>query len=168
MSAFTGRRRGGSLLWRAVPLPPHASPEQALEVREVLRALAGLPRRQYLVLYLHSLLGLSQAEVARELRVSRQTVAVHLHRARQAMRRLLGMTPAARGGRRPLAAAGRLGGGNGLRLRADRVAATLREALHWLEEPAAADGAEPEGTRRRPAGAQSRRRGWRPLRRRPR
>jgi RNA polymerase sigma factor (sigma-70 family) len=58
--------------------------------REVLRAVAQLPRRQREVLVLRYFLGLSDSEIAADLRVSRGTVASTASRALAALARKVG------------------------------------------------------------------------------
>ena len=74
--------------------PAHErSPERVLSERErmveILRAMDALPPRQRQVLYLFSIEGLPQAEIARVLELSTEAVKAHLCLARQTLRRRL-------------------------------------------------------------------------------
>lgn len=125
-----------------LPVPTHAGPERAAGVREVLCALAGLPPRQHLVMLL-SMAGLSPAQIAAELGVTRGTVGVHLFRARRALEQELGIPP---GQRRALSPLRRPGCAP---LPADLVAAAVRAAMRWLEESVEARAAARSAIRAR-------------------
>lgn len=70
-----------------------ASPHDAAERREIRErfaaALAALPPRQRLVISMFEVDGLSTAEIAESLRISRETVRWHHHQARHALRSAL-------------------------------------------------------------------------------
>lgn len=66
------------------------SPQDQAFDRAVAEALSGLPRAQREVLALHYLLDLSVADVADRLGIAEGTVKAHLHRGRNALRRVLG------------------------------------------------------------------------------
>jgi len=118
-----------------VPVPPHASPEQVAEVHEVLRALAALPRRQRIVMGLHSQ-GTPNEEIATALSVSEATVRTYLFRAREKLRGLLERTPASDAGEALVPSSS---GSALLRLPADPVATGVRDATQWLKEAAELD-----------------------------
>jgi len=113
-----------------LPVPAHVSAEQAARVSEVLGAVAGLPRQQYLVVCLHALSGLSHEEIAGVLGVSPRTVRVHLFRARQTLRKVLDIGAGPSG-------AGALLLVIGWRRAAakDRVTEAIGTADDWLAEP---------------------------------
>jgi RNA polymerase sigma-70 factor (ECF subfamily) len=70
-----------------------ASPHELAERREVRErfaiALAGLPARQRLVVSMFEVDGLTTAEIAEALGITRETVRWHHHQARQALRNAL-------------------------------------------------------------------------------
>lgn len=73
--------------WRATS----GNPEHVMLVRSVLAAVAALPARQRLMLVMHCLQGMSQREIAEELRVRPNTVAAAIFNARKALRTSLGV-----------------------------------------------------------------------------
>ncbi|GAA1909235.1 hypothetical protein GCM10009716_18980 [Streptomyces sodiiphilus] len=66
-----------------------AGADRSIEARAVLDALAALPPRQRTVLVLHSLEGMSQEAVARELGLTRGGVAAGLFKARRKLEKVL-------------------------------------------------------------------------------
>lgn len=123
-----------------VPVAPEAGPERAALAREVLRVLGGLPQQQRMALVLHCLHGLPQREVARQLRITRGTVAAHVFKARRALEEGLGMTqtPSDWLGEGLVAASTRNGPPRARRT--DPVAAALRETEEWLRAGVEAEG----------------------------
>jgi RNA polymerase sigma-70 factor (ECF subfamily) len=86
--------------WRRVGVrETHQLPDQAVQPErewvdpQLLGALRALPRRQQAVMVLRYLCDLSPAEIAAQLGISADTVAVHHHRARQALRAALQPPP---------------------------------------------------------------------------
>src|SRR5882757_5579538 len=76
------RRRLEEMAALELPVSPFATPHEALEAKEVLAAVAGLPPMQRAVLVHCCLDGMKQAEVAKLLHIQRGTVAAHLFKAR--------------------------------------------------------------------------------------
>lgn len=72
-----------------LPDPRAASPEAALEARELYRVIAELPEAFRDTLVAVDVVGLSYAEAARLLRVREATVTTRLHRARRRVTRAL-------------------------------------------------------------------------------
>ena len=121
------RRRQEEVAALELPVSPSATPHEALAAKEVLAAVAGLPRVQRAVLVHCCLDGMKQAEVAKLLGIQRGTVAAHLHKAREALAAKLGL-----GARTPddgLVAA----------VRRDQVLDSLRTAERWLTDGFADD-----------------------------
>ncbi|MDT9701389.1 sigma-70 family RNA polymerase sigma factor [Streptomyces sp. P17] len=90
------RRRKWELAWfqgrRMDTQPVTAAPvEDTVFVRQLLRIIPRLPRRQRQVLVLHCLEGLPQEEVAAELGISRSSVANSLAQARARLKKMLGL-----------------------------------------------------------------------------
>lgn len=90
------RRRRQESVALELPGSPYATAEQALEVKQVLAALAKLTDAQRTVVVLCCLEGRPQAEVARLLRITRSTVAAHLFNARKALAARFGRVPVGR------------------------------------------------------------------------
>jgi RNA polymerase sigma factor (sigma-70 family) len=87
--------------WRRVGVrETHQVPDQAVPARrewvdpQLLAALRALPRRQQAVMVLRYLCDLSPDQIAAQLGISTDTVAVHHHRARRALRAALQPPPA--------------------------------------------------------------------------
>jgi RNA polymerase sigma factor (sigma-70 family) len=120
-----------------------AGPEQAAEVREVLRRLAGLPRLQRAAIVLHCLQGLSQDEVARELGVKRGTVAASIFQARRTLAESLGLPRAARRVSREDFVAASVRTAQSSAMRADDPVAAMLEVAE--DSIRAAVAAEPAG-----------------------
>jgi RNA polymerase sigma factor (sigma-70 family) len=132
-----------------LPVSPYATPHEALEAKEVLAAVAGLPPMQRTVLVHCCLDGMKQAEVAKLLRIQRGTVAAHLFKARAALADRLGL-----GARTPddeLVATARR----------DRIMESLQVAQRWLAEGFAADGPTRDRVLRAVDQVQPPRRWWR-------
>jgi RNA polymerase sigma factor (sigma-70 family) len=126
------RRRQETMALR-LPMPAVAGPEQTAEAREVLAALATLPRPQRTALVLYSLHGHPHQEIAEMLGLRAVTVRVSVHRARQALRHRLGTLPARDAEpREPLVTAGPP-------VAAGSVVHALRTAEGWLGEVCRAD-----------------------------
>jgi len=143
------RRRLEEMAALELPVSPFATPHEALEAKEVLAAVAGLPPMQRTVLVHCCLDGMKQAEVAKLLHIQRGTVAAHLFKARETLAAKLGL-----GARTPddgLVAAARR----------DQIMESLQVAERWLADGFAAD----ERTRERVLAAvdqvQPPRRWWR-------
>jgi RNA polymerase sigma-70 factor (ECF subfamily) len=86
--------------WRRVGVrETHEVPDQAVAARrewvdpQLLGALRALPRRQQAVMVLRYLCDLSPDQIATQLGISADTVAVHHHRARRALRAALQPPP---------------------------------------------------------------------------
>jgi len=135
------RRRLEEMAALELPVSPFATPHEALEAKEVLAAVAGLPPMQRAVLVHCCLDGMKQAEVAKLLGLRRGTVAAHLFKAREALAKRLGLPitrvvedglVAVRWDRRVSAGAG---------LSEDPLDLALRGAEQWLTDGFATDGA---------------------------
>ncbi|HWE13806.1 MAG TPA: RNA polymerase sigma factor [Solirubrobacteraceae bacterium] len=74
-------------------------PEQAIEVKEVLEAIAALPEDFRLAIVAVDVLGLSYAEAGRALDAREATITTRLYRARQRIARGLSQEPASGGTR---------------------------------------------------------------------
>lgn len=93
-TALSRRRRARSVLPLHEPPPPNVDESLILaeEHREVLQALAGLPRRQREVLILRYWSGLSEADMSQTLGVSNGTIKSTASRGLAALRAALGGT----------------------------------------------------------------------------
>ncbi|HRB13281.1 MAG TPA: sigma-70 region 4 domain-containing protein, partial [Vicinamibacteria bacterium] len=69
--------------------PSRATPERALELKEVRRALANLPERQRKALWLKAAEGRSYREIAKTLDCTESDVANAVFRGREALARFL-------------------------------------------------------------------------------
>ena len=83
------QRRPEVALEAANDRPSHASPEKALELKEVRRALANLPERQRKALWLKAAEGRSYREIARMLDCTESDVANAVFRGRETLARTL-------------------------------------------------------------------------------
>ena len=83
------RRRPEVPLDAAYDRPSHSNPEKTLELKEVHRALRGLPDRQRRALWLKAVEGRSYREIAKTLECSESDVANAVFRGRETLARLL-------------------------------------------------------------------------------
>ena len=86
----TRQRRPEVSLEAAFDAPSRVNPEKGLELREVQRALALLPKRQGKALWLKAAEGLSYREIADTLDCSEADVANAIFRGRETLSKLLG------------------------------------------------------------------------------
>lgn len=115
-----------------------ASPEETAEARAVLAALGALPDNLRYVMVMHCLYGVPQQELADELGITRNAIALRVRAARQVLEASLGMVPTGRHSADSLLpAAGRLS----MHQIADPLVRRLRETESWLQR-SAADNAE--------------------------
>jgi RNA polymerase sigma-70 factor, ECF subfamily len=106
---------------RAVARPDATAVDEGVDAEAVRAAVAGLPERDRTAIELHYWAELPQAEVARELGVSENALAVRLHRARERLRGLLAQ--------------------RGVAVGAAALAAALLPAQAWSAPPALVAGA---------------------------
>ena len=83
------QRRPEVALEAAHDRPSYATPEKALELKEVRRALANLPERQRKALWLKAAAGRSYREIAKTLQCTESDVANAIFRGRETLARLL-------------------------------------------------------------------------------
>ena len=83
------QRRSEVALEAAHDRPSSATPEKALELKEVRRALANLPERQRKALWLKAAEGRSYREIAKTLQCTESDVANAIFRGRETLARLL-------------------------------------------------------------------------------
>lgn len=108
----------------------NGSPEQSVEARATLAALAKLPDAQRTVMVMYCLLGMEQQEIAEELGLTANAVRQRVFKARRALEKVLSKRAAAH--EDALApATGPVLLTEGV-LAADRTAAALRTAESWL------------------------------------
>lgn len=77
----------GEVIWASLPL--QASPEDLWHARKVMEAIANLPNKQKITVYLSRVEGWSHAEIGDYLQCAVATVGVHLHRGTARLRRWL-------------------------------------------------------------------------------
>jgi RNA polymerase sigma-70 factor (ECF subfamily) len=77
----------------ALPAAVHADLEQTVEVREIFRLLPALPPKQRKALIM-SYQGMSQADIAKAMGVTRGTVARNIYKARRSLEKTLGWAAA--------------------------------------------------------------------------
>ncbi|MER6141005.1 SigE family RNA polymerase sigma factor [Streptomyces sparsogenes] len=105
-----------------VPAAASASVEETSEALAALRALGMLPPRQRQVVVMHSLEGMSYAEIGAELGISAGSVGSNLHKARARLSLLLDVSPEL----------GRPGESLFPGVRTDPLSTALRGAAAWL------------------------------------
>jgi RNA polymerase sigma-70 factor (ECF subfamily) len=115
--------------WRA----SDGSPEQAVEARATLAALAKLPHRQRTVMIMLSVFEMTPQEIAKELGLTGTAVRQPIYRARRKLEKMLGVPRAGH------VSADGLASVTGpvfdyTQAAEDRPAAALREAENWLRE----------------------------------
>lgn len=84
------QRRPEVSIEAAFDRPSRVNPEKGIELKEVQRALARLPKRQRKALWLKAAEGLSYREIAETLECSEPDVANAIFRGRETLSRLLG------------------------------------------------------------------------------
>jgi RNA polymerase sigma-70 factor (ECF subfamily) len=96
------RPQTGATLDDVQPPDPRSvrQPEQAIEVKEIMEAIAGLPEDFRLAIVAVDVLGLSYAEAASALETREATITTRLYRARQRIARQLSPPPEPRDGAR--------------------------------------------------------------------
>ncbi|MFF7648441.1 RNA polymerase sigma factor [Streptomyces sp. NPDC007983] len=107
-----------------VPAATTATVEETAEALAVLRALGTLPPRQRQVVVMHSLEGMSYAEIAAELGISTGSVGSNLHKARARLTLLLDLSWDVRPDGERLMSADQL----------DPLCGALRGAAAWLRD----------------------------------
>ncbi len=105
-----------------VPAAASAGVEETSEALAALRALGMLPPRQRQVVVMHSLEGMSYAEIGAELGISAGSVGSNLHKARARLSLLLDVSPEL----------GRPGESLVPGVRTDPLSSALRGAAAWL------------------------------------
>ncbi|MGY0060575.1 RNA polymerase sigma factor [Streptomyces sp. LZ34] len=105
-----------------VPAATTATVEETSEALAALRALGMLPPRQRQVVVMHSLEGMSYAEIGAELGISAGSVGSNLHKARARLSLLLDVSPEL----------GRPGDSLVPGVRTDPLSTALRGAAAWL------------------------------------
>lgn len=107
-----------------VPAATTATVEETAEALAVLRALGTLPPRQRQVVVMHSLEGMSYAEISAELGISTGSVGSNLHKARARLTLLLDLSREVRPDGERLMSADEL----------DPLSAALHGAAAWLRD----------------------------------
>lgn len=90
LNALRSRRRRPEVsIEEAAELPEAGSPDKAIELEEVRRAMSRLPERQRQALWLRASLGKSYREIALSLKCSEADVANAIFRGRETLARLV-------------------------------------------------------------------------------
>ncbi|MFD3547464.1 RNA polymerase sigma factor [Streptomyces sp. NPDC058655] len=109
-----------------VAVPRQALPEETVQARRVLTAMAALPPRQRMVLVMYSLYAMTHQEIAGDLGIAASTARGNLRKGRDNLRRMLGLDP----GTDPLGEVPLVGTGGPVP--GDRLAAALSSTESWL------------------------------------
>jgi RNA polymerase sigma-70 factor (ECF subfamily) len=96
------RQRRDDESWLEVTVPLTATPEETVEARAVLNALAALPFDVRVAMVMCSILGWKQDVIAEESGVPRETIASRIFRGRDMLPAKLGMPVPVPGSREPL------------------------------------------------------------------